>query len=175
MTVFVEGNLQLTVNGAVSARKFDGPSHGLSHCMKAVDFIIELPDGYQFVEFKNPQDPGATQQAISKYLNDFTAGKLDNQFQYKYRDSFLYEWALGRANKPIDYLMLIAINSLTTKHLLNRMQAMQRKMPLMAPGKQPWSRPFVRSCSVFNIASWNNQFPNYPIVRLPSQPPPPET
>ena len=58
MTVFVEDNLQITVNGAVAVWKFDVPGHGLSHCMKAVDFIIELPDRYQFVEFKNPEAPG---------------------------------------------------------------------------------------------------------------------
>lgn len=45
MTVLIEGNLQITIPGAVQARKFDdGASHGLTHCMKAVDFIVELAD-----------------------------------------------------------------------------------------------------------------------------------
>ena len=167
MTVFVESNLQLTVDDAVAVWKFDGPNHRLSHCMKAVDFIIEIPDCYQFVEFKNPQISGPAAQHLNKYIKEFNSGNLDKQFQYKYRDSFLYEWASGRADKPIDYLMLIAIDSLTPNHLLSRMQAMQQKMPLRAPGNQPWSQTFVRSCSVFNIASWNRTFPNYPVTRLP--------
>ena len=44
MTVFTftEGNLQITIKGAIRARKFDAHNaHGLSHCMKAVDFVVE--------------------------------------------------------------------------------------------------------------------------------------
>jgi len=57
MTVrnLTEGDLQLTINGAIGARKFDDDSsHKLSHCMKAVDFIVEYPDFYLFIELKDP-------------------------------------------------------------------------------------------------------------------------
>ena len=174
MTVFVEGNLQLTVYGAKAAWRFDGDDHKLKHCMKGVDFVIELEDCYQFVEFKDPQYPGATKQGIGKYLQNFTAGKLDKQFQYKYRDSYLYELVFERAEKPIDYLMLIAIDTLTSALLRHRKREMERKLPLWAPGKQPLPRPFIRGCGVFNIDLWNRRFPDYPIVRIPSQPSAPE-
>ena len=59
MTVLREGNLQITINNAIEARKFDDASHGLSHCMKAVDFFVELPDRYLFIEVKDPQAPQA--------------------------------------------------------------------------------------------------------------------
>ena len=168
MTVFDEGNLRIVIDGALSARKFDGADHKLSHCMKAVDFIIELPDKYLFVEFKDPQYPGATAQTISDYIDGFKSGRLDRQFQYKYRDSFLYEWASGRADKPVDYLMLIAIDTLTKPLLQSRMDEMKRKLPLRPPGNQPWPCPFVHSCSVFNIQSWNERFfPKFQISRLP--------
>ena len=40
-----EGDLQITFNNAIVCRKFDDHlAHGLSHCMKAVDFIVELHD-----------------------------------------------------------------------------------------------------------------------------------
>lgn len=35
MTVLREGSLQITLNGEVEARKFDGADHGLSHCIIA--------------------------------------------------------------------------------------------------------------------------------------------
>ena len=42
-----EGDLQITFNNAIVCRKFDDHlAHGLSHCMKAVDFIVELHDRY---------------------------------------------------------------------------------------------------------------------------------
>ena len=56
MTVLREGDLQITINDAIEARKFDDEaSHGLSHCMKAVDFVVELPDRYLFIEVKDPK------------------------------------------------------------------------------------------------------------------------
>ena len=50
---FTEGDLQIDFRGAVGGRRLDGPGHGLSHCMKAVDFVVKLPDHYLFVELKD--------------------------------------------------------------------------------------------------------------------------
>ena len=61
MNPLTEGKLEFVFEGAVSARKFDGHDHGLSHCMKAVDFIVEFQDQYLFVEVKDPQNSGATE------------------------------------------------------------------------------------------------------------------
>ena len=44
MTTLQEGELRITLPETASGRSFDVPAHGLSHCMKAVDWIIELPD-----------------------------------------------------------------------------------------------------------------------------------
>lgn len=41
-----EGTLQFTFNDVAGGGRFDGRTHGLSHCMKAVDFIVELTDRY---------------------------------------------------------------------------------------------------------------------------------
>ncbi len=125
MTVLTEGTLQLTISGAVDARKFDDARHGLSHCMKAVDFVVELRDRYLFIEFKDPQDPKALTKDRDKFIKNFQSGQLDEDLKYKYRDSFLYEWAAGRADKPVDYLILIALDSLTAPLLLNRKRAME--------------------------------------------------
>ena len=164
MTVFTEGGLQITVNNAVSARKFDdGTVHRLTHCMQAVDFIIELADHYLFIEFKDPQNPPPV---ADSYQQRFTAGRIDRELQYKYRDTFLYEWAAGRADKPIDYLILIALDALKPAHLHIRRREMERKLPLLQLSFGQWTRPIVRNCYVLNIASWNRHFPDYPIQRL---------
>ena len=167
MTVLTEGNLQLTVNGAVTARKFDDGNHGLSHCMKAVDFIVELSDSYLYIEFKDPQHPTAPSQQAQAYEEQFKSGLIDEDLKYKYRDTFLYEWASGRADKPVDYFVLIASETLADSMLLSRGNDLERKLPVLGPAAQPWERPIVRSCSVFNIETWNRNFPEYPISRLP--------
>jgi len=166
MTVLTEGNLQLTVNGAVAARKFDDASHGLSHCMKAVDFIVELHDCYLYIEFKDPQAPLASLHVGADYLASFLKGQLDEDFKYKYRDSYLYEWASGRADKPIDYLVLIALDTLKTPMLRHRRRELERKLPVYETSGQIWYPPFIRSCAVFNLDSWNRRFPQFPIKRL---------
>lgn len=162
-----EGNLQITISDAaeiVAWRKFDGPEHGLSHCMKGVDFIIELADRYQFIEIKDPQYP---QSSASEYRERLTSGSIDRDFMYKYRDTFLYEFASGRAKKPIYYLMLIALDTLKPADLRNRQREMQRKLPLSGPGGSRWQRPIVSGCAVFNLDTWNRNFPNYPVERVP--------
>lgn len=168
MTSFIERDLQITFNNVRSARKFDGPNHGLSHCMKAVDFIVELPDCYLYIEFKDPQDPEATDDRRQEFDDTFRSGKLDPNLKYKYRDSFLYEWASGRADKPIHYFVLVALDSLDSAALLRRTDALKRQLPRRGPRSRSWIRPIVEHCEVFNIATWNNHLSDYPIIRLSS-------
>ena len=166
MKVLQERNLQVTIKGEVEAWKFDAGSHGLSHCMKAVDFIVELPDRYLFLEFKDPQHPSAQQQSRDKFMQEFKGGTLDEDLKYKYRDSFLYQWATGRECKPVHYFVLIADDALTDVELTVRTDALARKLPLTGPGSGLWTKKIVNSCAVFNIESWNRLVPQYPVVRL---------
>ena len=135
--------------------------------MKAVDFIVERPDRYLFIEFKDPQNPYAKAKNQQHFIQEFLSGKIDEAFKCKYRDSFLYEWASGRAdNKPVDYLVLVALDTLTTADLGKRTDALKKKLPLQRSKPSPWPRPFVRSCTVFNLASWNSLLPAFPVNRL---------
>ncbi len=170
MTVWnlTEGDLQLTINGAIGARKFDdASSHGLSHCMKAVDFIVEYPDFYLFIELKDPQNPNAKPHSQKSFIQRFRSEQLDEDLKHKFRDSFLYEWAAGRADdKPVHYLVLIALASLRKADLDRRTDALQAKLPLHGPQSGSWIRSLVRSCTVFNMAAWNNRFPDLTVSRL---------
>ena len=160
-----EGTVQITFSDAIDGRKFDdGATHGLSHCMKAVDFIVELPERFLFVEIK---DAGALQspEAHTKEFRErFKRGQLDESLKYKYRDSLLYEWASGRAHKPIDYFVLIT--GIDKKVLLSRLDALKRKLPSLGPSSLPWSRPIVSKIGIFNMETWNVRFPHYPVIRV---------
>lgn len=166
MIVFTERNLQITIRDEINARKFDDPSHGLSHCMRAVDLVIEFADFYQFIEIKDPQNPDAPIGTDAQYAESLLSGRITDELKYKYRDSFLYEWASGRAEKPVDYLVLVALEQLSEPQLSIVRDMLHRNLPLRGPGSRPWARPIVRNCGVFNIASWNRTFPNYPVRRL---------
>ena len=148
MTIFTEGNLEITVPAGISARKFDDPAHGLSHCMKAVDFIIELEDRYVFVEVKDPQYPQSKKVESEKWVKDFLSGRIDEDLKYKYRDSFLYTWASAQDEKPIYYYVLVAIETLTEADLIVRTDDLKRKLPLYGPPSGIWKRKIVSDCAV---------------------------
>lgn len=167
---FTEGDLEMDIPDVVAGGKFDGASHGLSRCMKAVDFVIELEDRYLFIELKDPQHPHATEQSRSKFIRKLSDGRLDKELKYKYRDSLLYEWASGRANKPIDYLVLIALDTLDDAQLLTRTDSLARNLPRRGPDGGPWRREIVRGCSVFNLESWNRMLPHFPVNRVGAGP-----
>ena len=151
-----EGTLQFKFNGAIRARKFDDSTHGLSHCMKAVDFIVEFSECYLFVEIKDPTNPEEYQERRD----------LNRSLKYKFRDSFLYEWASGRADKPIDFYVLIT--EIDEKLLTRRNEDLKRNIPVLGPRSQPWNKQFVRTVAIFNVQSWNRLLPGYPVIRWPS-------
>ena len=106
---------------AISARKFDGSNHGLSHCMKAVDFIVELDDKLLYIEVKDFQHPDAIPENLAENLEKIRNDALiNNELIPKYRDSFIYEYCLKNTEKPIYYLVLIGLESLTPAELRDR-------------------------------------------------------
>lgn len=169
MTVLVEGDLQITLPDTASGRKFDDEAeHGLSHCMKAVDFIVELEDRVLFVEFKDPENPRARAGDRAAFISRFLGGNLDADLKTKCRDTWLYEWAEGRAHKPVIYLVLIGAGTLSEAELLARTDALKRQIPMTGPGHRPWKRPLLAGCAVMNLAAWNKALPQFPVRRVGS-------
>ena len=109
--ILQEGNLQFDFNNVIGAFKFDEEDksketyHGLSHCMKAVDFIVETDENYYFVEVKDYTHPSDI-FSDNKYYN-----ALINTLIMKFRDSFLYRWAENRLDKPIIYVCLLELEN----------------------------------------------------------------
>jgi hypothetical protein len=167
MTTLIEADLEITLPAGSQGRKLDdSATHCLSHCMKAVDFVVELPDKIYFLELKDPDNPSACPKAKADFAKKLSSGTLDSELQSKYRDSFLYEWALNRANKPVYYLVLLAMESLDDTALLARTDALKKQLPLFGPLGRCWARPFVAGCAVMNIAAWNKNLSDMPVKRL---------
>lgn len=166
MNILREGNLEIQVNDAATWKKFDDPKlHGLSHCMKAVDFIIEFSDRIFFLEIKDPEAPKARPKNSRVFTENFKTTKLDNDLIYNFRDSFLYEWACNNIQKPIYYLIIVAIDKLSESELLTTADRLKRNIPVSGP-TGVWKRSIVENCMVFNIKTWNRHFPQYPVSRV---------
>ena len=169
MTVFHEGDLEVSFAGAICARRFDDASHGLSHCMKAVDFVVELHDRYLYIEFKDPNNPRARPSDRQEFLRRLQAGELDEELKVKFRDTFLYEWACGRADKPVHFLVLVAVNGQDARLLGPRTTSLKRTLPAGTTHPATWVRPIAHDASIFNITYWNSRLHNFPVKRRSSK------
>lgn len=169
--IIEENDLQFDFSRAVSAKRFDDENHGLSQCMKAVDFIIEEPDRIVFIEVKDPQHPHARPHNVSEFIDDLTSEKLVNEkLTPKYRDSYLYELAMDNLGKPVYYYVLIALNTLTHAELLVQTEILRRQLPVEGPKDNPWRNNFAFGCVIMNLETWNTHLPQYPVSRISQQP-----
>ena len=164
MIVLAEGDLRLEIPEGKSVREFDNSQHGLSHCMSAVDWIVDLGDRVWFIEVKDPDDPQAraysnTEQFLQSFFND----ELTQKLVKKFRDSFLYEWACERIGSPVDYFVIVASRSLEDAQLTFFTDNLKSKLPVNTPGS--WTRPIAEHCVVFNIGTWNRHFTEYRLYR----------
>lgn len=164
--IFQEADLELDFTQANNAEKFDDNSHGLSYCMKAIDFIVELPTDYLFIEVKDPSHPNATPTSTADFNNRTAGGALRDDLVRKFRDSFVYHWSEGKPEKPIRYLILITL--LDEALLLNFQDDLKRYLPLAGPPR--WTRKIASECIVVNENGWNRNFAQWPVRRLSSTP-----
>lgn len=170
MTTLREGDLELHVPDTAVARKFDGPSHGLSHCMKAIDFIVHHEDAVYFIEFKDPEHPSAPEEERARFLNKFLSGELLHDLTRKFRDTFLYEWASDNLDgRPVYYLILVGLSNLDEALLLHQSDALRRRLPVDGPKSGVWKRPLARDALIFNIKHWNRHVP-FSVTRVTETP-----
>jgi hypothetical protein len=166
MMAFREGDLEIAFADPMAPRRFDDlATHKLTHCMKAVDCIFEWNGETYFLEIKDPDDPRARAEAREKFVQKLQSGELNNDLKYKYRDSFLYEYASGRVKGKIHYIVLLCMKNLDSSMLMNRGEELRKSLPLDGPDG-PWQRSFVSSCTVLNIESWNRHLTQFPVHRL---------
>ncbi|MFT6465935.1 hypothetical protein [Halopseudomonas sp.] len=165
-----ERDLEIEFTDAIDALVFDQMDkaipgfHGLAE-MHRVDFIVEFDDDIIFVEVKDPSNPMASAKGLRKFHDALQDGTLGSTFASKFIDSFLYRWAEDKVNKPIHYLGLVTLDSELLSSLSDEIL---KKIPPMGRTLPRWKRSLVGNCQLFNIETWNNEFPKWPVSRLVS-------
>jgi hypothetical protein len=159
--IFREGELEFDFSDAIDGFKFDDTDkesdyyHGLSHCMKAVDFIVELETDYLFVEVKDFHAP-------EEYADRERFKHLKNVLITKFRDTFLYRFAENKIDKPVRYLCLLTLDNALTSRL---MKEIKRAVPEGMASKR-WQKPIAAGCVVLNMDRWNSRFPQWKLRRI---------
>jgi len=165
-----EGDLSIDFTDAIDGFVFDQMKaslpnyHGISE-MHRVDFIVELKDFFLFVEVKDPENPKAKPEGLVKFFRQLSDGTLSKTFACKFIGSFIYRWAENKLEKPIHYINLV---TLETALLINFSDEIAKHLPPMGRPVDRWQKAFIESCQVFNIETWNAQFPKWPVQRLSS-------
>lgn len=165
MTAFREGDIEIDFPDQVTPRKFDDPAIHKLTCMKAVDCIFEWNGDTYFIEVKDPDNPRTHAEGREQFLQKFQSDKLNNDLKYKYRDSFLYEYASGRAKGKIHYIVLLCMKNLDSSMLMTISDDLKKAIPLEGPSG-PWQKAFVTSCNVMNIDAWKRLLRQFPVRRL---------
>lgn len=136
--------------------------HGIGEFHR-VDFIVELEKVFLFVEVKDPGNPRAEAKGIAKFSGELNDGTLSKTFAAKFMDSFIYRWAENKVDKPIHYISLVTLEAAL---LLNLSDEIERRLPPMGKQIPRWKRKPAEHCQVFNIETWNESFPKWPVVRV---------
>jgi len=103
--LFTESGFQFDFSNSVSAYKADNPNYnGLS----AVDFIVETPDEYLFIEVKNPDNKKTSQEARKAFKKEMMSSEYAIKLSSKFKDSLLKELAMNKEfAKPIIYILFL--------------------------------------------------------------------
>ncbi|KPA17645.1 hypothetical protein MHK_002179 [Candidatus Magnetomorum sp. HK-1] len=76
--LLIENDLEFDFRAAISAVRFDDENHKMSHCMKAVDFLVEWDKEFWLLEVKDPSSREIPNKFKDKELREFI-NKMRNQ------------------------------------------------------------------------------------------------
>lgn len=163
-----EQDIEIDFSDAIEAFVFDQMDsefpnyHGVDH-MCRVDFIAEFENAIVFVELKDPSNPQADRKRVDKFMQKVNNGKLYESFAKKFIDTFLYRWAEEKVHKPIYYLGLVTLES---ELLTNFSDEVSKKIPPLGREVTRWKRKLFENCQVFNLDTWNENFPKWQARRI---------
>ncbi len=164
-----DGEIQIEFQGALQAEKFDDGRHGMSHCLKAVDFLCDWPGDFWLVELKDPEESTipikhreisvvqfTKELSTEEYFRSVLAQKLKDTILYLHLDARL-------PDKPMKYVVLVGMSSMDSAMMLN---ALDRLRKACGDPKQgiPWRRGYA--VAFLNLAEWNKRFPHCPAQRV---------
>lgn len=129
-----------------------------------VDFVAETEDALVLVEYKNACSPDVEKPEGFKPSSD----KMMNKIAYKYYDSWIYLDAIGKTQKPIDYVYVVEYPNAdrrTRKELRNRIADL---LPFKLQKLPQAQKNLIRSFKVLSVEEWNRdeQYSRFPIALL---------
>jgi hypothetical protein len=159
-----EGDLVFNFEGAILALKFDTDTTRSQSSIKTVDFLIEYEDRYMFVEIKDPDAPDAANP--NAFREKLVRNELIPNLAAKFRDSRFFFVHQKNIEKPIDYVVLLSIQSLDDAMLVTQLEKLHKSIPI---SHDSWVCNSARACVILNMRKWKEKFGANSIHRLSDQ------
>ena len=160
--------LEYNDNLNIKIRKIDKEALTYSHCMKNVDFIIDL-DSINiliFLEIKNYKklfNDLKTEQEKEDFFSKFNYSKPNDKESYSYefiqkaRDTFIREYSSNKINnKKIHYYIIINVPDNSESRLITMEKELENNLPLLEKiDDKLYIKPFIHTCNIFYSNTWN--------------------
>ncbi len=128
--------------------------HGLSHCMKAVDVVVELADAYLFIEIKRFDEASVLNEKSEQRTGE-PLNWLVEVLTRKYRDTFIYRYCQDKVDKPIKYICLV--DKFDGKLLPQLRKHLLTNIPVGQQLQAQWEKALLEKNNLFvlNETTWN--------------------
>ena len=164
--IFDEKDLRFNFSKALSVSKFDPSGRSGSECISSIDFIVELSNYILFVEVKDPDHPRATDEAREQFLSELKSLKKARTLAQNCRDSFFYENAGGRVNKPVVFIAIVELSSIPLSDMTPSDDELRKCLFIDKHPKNTDNEKIVKNSMIMNVATWNQKFSDFPIERI---------
>lgn len=161
MTKLIEIDLEFDFSDAINAFQFDDDTYHGGSTVQRVDFIAEYEDCYRFVEVKDPDVPGAAN--VQGFVDKFKSGKLIQSLAGKYRDTLFFRTIQSKADKKIEYIVLLSMSSLDIPLLLAKQDELHKSIPFE---HGQWPNKSASACVILNMQQWKKRFGENSVRRI---------
>lgn len=153
MPALYEDAVEILAPEGWQLQRFDGAGHCASHAFKAVDFILQSPQGgWIAVEVKGAALPCASRFDLPRFVAQLRSHTFHHDLVYKFRDTWLYHWAYhGDQARWTRYIVLMVLPDPPRRWhpLLSALAVeLRRRVPEAIPGRCRWPRGLVHRVGI---------------------------
>jgi hypothetical protein len=160
MTIFREGELELTFGPAWRATRFDEPGTVLPPCIRPVDFVAMGREETVLVEVKGPSASSVPLKNRTAFIKKMQTRVLTHEeLTPKARTTYGFLHLMMQDEQPMRYVVVIGTERLSIQPPLLMNLADRLRHRLAHEASEPWKRRYLVSCSVVSVADLGKVLP----------------
>ena len=168
MTTLREGEIEFVFGDAWRAEKFDRRGVRWPKGISPVDFVVEGKGEIVLLEVKDPSAARATPEQRQRFAQDMQTRTLVHEgLVPKARSSYGFLHLMARDTKPMRFVVVIGVESLSIEPLLIEQLADRLRRRVKTEAPEPWKREYVAACTVVPPPDLGKALPGCSARRIP--------